>query len=137
MINSFEGQHRFLSNFFPADVYYDGEWYPSAEHAYQAAKTLDLHTRHLISKLRSAADAKAAGRHVNLRADWEYVKLFVMEDILREKFKDEILRAKLINTRDEELIEGNWWGDRYWGVCRGEGENHLGKLLMKIREEVR
>jgi predicted NAD-dependent protein-ADP-ribosyltransferase YbiA (DUF1768 family) len=59
-----------------------------------------------------------------------------METLLRQKFAHPELRAKLKETNDAELVEGNWWGDRFWGVCRGEGENHLGKLLMKIRAEL-
>jgi predicted NAD-dependent protein-ADP-ribosyltransferase YbiA (DUF1768 family) len=60
-----------------------------------------------------------------------------MEEILRMKFADERLRDKLTSTAPVELVEGNWWGDTFWGVCKGVGENHLGRLLMKIRDEGR
>ena len=76
------------------------------------------------------------GRKVNLRKDWEDVKIQVMENGLRLKFQDPTLRKKLLATEDEELVEGNPWGDRYWGVCNGSGKNKLGKLLMKIRKEL-
>ena len=76
------------------------------------------------------------GRQVKLRKDWEDIKLQVMENALRLKFQDSTLRKKLIATGDEELIEGNPWEDRYWGVCNGSGKNKLGKLLMKIRKDL-
>jgi predicted NAD-dependent protein-ADP-ribosyltransferase YbiA (DUF1768 family) len=77
------------------------------------------------------------GRAVTLRHDWEAVKFSYMELGLRLKFQNSDLAEKLIATGDEELVEGNTWGDRVWGVCDGEGENRLGKLLMKIREEIK
>ena len=84
--------------------------------------------------------AKRLGRQVELRSDWETVKYDVMYQVCMAKFQQnpELLR-KLVRTGDAELIEGNTWGDRVWGVdlYRGVGENHLGKILMKIREELR
>ena len=76
------------------------------------------------------------GRHLPLRPDWEDVKLSVMEGLLRQKFREEPFKSQLKATGDAQLVEGNYWGDVYWGVCRGQGENHLGKLLMKIRGEI-
>lgn len=72
-----------------------------------------------------------------MRSDWEEVKLGVMEGLLREKFSDPELRRKLLATGERELVEGNDWGDSFWGVCAGRGKNHLGRLLMKLREELR
>ena len=80
--------------------------------------------------------AKKLGRKATIRPDWEKIKLPIMEYLLRQKFGDKTLKALLIGTGDAELVEGNMWGDTYWGVCKGKGENHLGKLLMKIREEL-
>jgi predicted NAD-dependent protein-ADP-ribosyltransferase YbiA (DUF1768 family) len=77
------------------------------------------------------------GRSVKLRPDWESIKLDVMETAVRIKFTDPELAAKLIATGDEELIEGNWWNDTFWGVCNGVGENHLGKILMKVRADIK
>ena len=82
-------------------------------------------------------EAKRMGRQVTLRKDWEDVKISVMEKGLRMKFAIPELRDKLLATGEEELVEGNWWGDTCWGVCKGVGANNLGKLLMKIREESR
>jgi ribA/ribD-fused uncharacterized protein len=136
-ITQFSGKHAFLSNFCPAPIWIDEMLFTSAEHAYQAAKTLDASERRKIQRLTTPSEAKRAGRTVTLRADWEEVKLDVMLDILRKKFSHTHQRQQLLDTGDRELIEGNWWGDTFWGVCKGEGENHLGRLLMQVRNEIR
>lgn len=135
-IGAFRGAHRYLSNFYPALVILDRRTYPTVEHAFQAAKTLSPLERERIQRAGSPGNAKALGRQVTLRPDWEDVKLNVMRDLLRQKFAfGTELSRKLRATGDMELVEGNDWGDTYWGVCRGEGENHLGQLLMQIRQE--
>ena len=131
-INTFFGEYRWLSNFHPCRVFE----YPSVEHAYQASKTHDQKSRNAILMAASAYDAKRLGKVAPKRSDWEKVKLAVMEKCLRAKFTDPKLRAKLIATGEAELIEGNTWGDVYWGVCNERGENHLGILLMKIRKDL-
>ncbi len=133
-IDSFQGEFRWLSNFWPCSVMLDGMTFPSTEHAYQAAKTLTLGERKKF-QVGTAGQAKRLGRKVKIRSDWESVKLDVMLNLLRQKFSSGELRSKLIATGNTELIEGNTWGDRFWGVCDGRGENHLGKLLMKVRAE--
>ena len=132
-ITSFTGENRFLSNFYPCMVRMEGIEYPSVEHAYQAAKTLNVAEREEIVSL-TAGQAKRRGYRVTLRADWESIKLGIMEDLVRQKFNDRILRDMLLAT-EGDLIEGNDWGDKFWGVCDGEGENWLGKILMKVRSE--
>lgn len=136
-IESFSGEYRFLSNFYPSQVEFEGLVFSTVEHAYQAAKTVNVDERLLVQKAETAAKAKQLGKVVALREDWDKVKLAVMEDLLRKKFRIQELRDKLLNTGDAELIEGNVWNDRYWGVCRGEGKNHLGRLLMQIRENIK
>lgn len=136
-INSFTGPYRFLSNFWTVKLEYEGQRYPSVEHAFQAAKTLDLAARSRIAVLPTSAAAKRAGRTVALRDDWERVRVPIMEQLLRLKFDNPELRTKLLSTGDAVLIEGNTWGDTFWGVCRGAGENRLGRLLMVIRDELR
>lgn len=133
IIDAFRGEYNFLSNFWYVDVY----GYPTVEHYFQAMKTTDPVERDRIKALRSPAEAKRAGRRVALRPDWESIKLDVMEAGLRYKFAPgKELANKLIATGDAELVEGNTWNDTFWGVCRGRGENHLGKLLMKVRGEL-
>lgn len=136
-ITEFQGEHRFLSNFWAAEVVYDGITYPSAEHAYQAAKSLDMAERRRIAAIRDPGDAKREGRQLALRPDWETAKFTVMEQCVRDKFtRHADLADKLLATGDAELIEGNTWGDRVWGVYQGQGENRLGKILMKMRAEI-
>lgn len=135
-ITSFHGEHSFLSNFHPCKVVLDGITYPSVEHAYQAAKTVDRAGRLLLSKMTTAGHAKRFGQALRLRPDWDRVKQSVMFDLLWQKFQDPILRARLLDTAPFRLIEGNTWGDTYWGVCRGTGHNHLGRLLMQLRDQL-
>ena len=139
-IDSFQGEYRFLSNFYTAEVVYEGMTYPTSEHAYQAAKTLDPAERKKIAAMPTPSQAKSAGRALGpkQRADWETAKFNVMEAVVRDKFtRHEDLRQKLLATGDAELIEGNTWGDRIWGVYQGQGENRLGKILMQVRAELR
>ncbi len=137
VIDRFDGHYNFLSNFYPDPVTYGPITYRTAEHAYQTAKFLDSKVRQVIITAKTPGAAKKFGRSFPMRSDWEKVKVKVMEDVLAAKFSNPILREKLLDTGDSELIEGNTWGDRYWGVCGGSGENVLGKLLMKLREHLR
>ena len=135
-ITSFTGQYRFLSNFYPAVVTLDGIECPTVEHAYQAAKTIYQHERATIIAAPTPGAAKRAGRRCTKREDWDEVKLQAMLTLLRKKFAHPALMEKLLATGDAELIEGNTWGDTYWGRCNGVGENHLGRLLMQVRAEI-
>lgn len=136
-ILGFFKDYRWLSNFWWCDIILDGEVYPSTEHAYQAAKTLSKIEREGIRDSDSFSKAKELGGYCTLRLDWEEVKLNVMEEVLRQKFKKgSDLGDKLIATGDALLREDNTWNDTYWGYCSGVGANNLGKLLMKIRKEI-
>ncbi len=137
MINCFDGKYAFLSNYYNSPITHDGITYPTNEHFFQAMKTLKIDERLAIAAAETPGQSKRMGRSVTLRSDWETIKSYYMELGLRLKFQNPDLAAKLIATGDEELIEGNTWGDRIWGVCNGEGENRLGKLLMKIRDELK
>ena len=145
MISSFDKEYAFLSNFYICPVEYEGVVYPSAEAAFQAAKTLDPAIRDEFSIL-SPSQAKRKGRHLELRPHWEEIKRNVMLSIVRNKFKqNKDLAAKLLETDPEYLEEGNTWHDNTWGVCKCSrcqardqvGLNWLGKALMKVREELR
>ena len=138
IICGFKGPYRFLSNFWTAPVQYEGAAYPSAEHAYQAAKTTDSTVREQIRATSTAGDAKRTGRYIQLRQGWYADRLSVMRVVLLSKFSDNSdLAHKLLATGRAELVEDNDWGDTFWGSCREVGENHLGKLLMEIREILR
>jgi len=136
-INSFTGDYSFLSNFHPALIVYGHIEYPTAEHAFQAAKTHDVLKRRVIATIPTPGQAKRAGRKLQLRNDWEDAKLDVMRLVVNSKFIwNPALRHKLLATGDAELVEGNDWGDVFWGVCQGRGENHLGKILMATRDNM-
>lgn len=137
-IEGFKNEFRFLSNFWPAEVYFDGFYYPSVEHAYQAAKTFDLYQREVIRNQISPGNAKRLGAAVDMRPDWNDVRLEIMYTLNKQKFSnDSVLKAALLETGDAYIEETNHWGDTFWGVCNEVGENHLGKILMRIRKEIR
>jgi ribA/ribD-fused uncharacterized protein len=136
MISEFQGQYRFLSNFWPAVVQLDGVYYPSVEHAYQASKSNQASWRLYIGEADSPGLAKRRAREIPKEyqnSDWMSMRQEIMFDLLKQKFASGKLRDQLLATGDEELVEGNTWGDTFWGMCNGKGENHLGRMLMKIR----
>jgi len=134
-IEQFRGEYAFLSNFYRCNVSYEGLIYPSSEHAFQAAKTLNMEARRAFTQpLMDASLSKHLGRALVLRPNWD--KIVVMEDILVSKFSEEVLKDALVATGDAELIEGNTWGDTFWGVCNGKGSNFLGKALMNLRKKL-
>lgn len=139
-IREFKGEFRFLSNFALCTVYMDDYEYPSVEHAYQASKTLNrIYRLQFCSKRISPGAAKIRGRRLALRPDWEQVKLTTMRDLLWQKFNIPSFKTLLLDTGNAPLEEGNNWGDRFWGIDlhTRRGENHLGRLLMQIRQELR
>ncbi len=136
-IDRFEGPYRFLSNFYPSPVQMYGITWPSVEHAYQAAKIPRDHPDRdqLYKKIlnETAGVAKKTGRKVPVRADWETFKLEAMAKLIARKFENPNLCDMLVATGDAKLVEGNYWGDTFWGVCKGVGQNHLGRILMNER----
>jgi ribA/ribD-fused uncharacterized protein len=148
MIEGFSGRYNFLSNFYPVKIVHQGITYPTVEHYYVALKIKNdqqlngryislIDCRELISKISTPAKAKQFGNSLKLRKDWDQVKIDVMLWGIREKFKDKDLQVLLLLTGDQILVVTNWWGDKFWGVSGGEGENNLGKILMKVRDEIR
>ena len=139
MINDFRGKYFFLSNFFESPVTYKGITYRNNEAAFQAQKVSKEDEQKTYSDL-NPSEAKKKGRHVTLRkdVDWDSVKTTYMYEICLAKFsQNKELKNKLLATGDKHLEEGNTWGDRIWGTVNGVGENRLGKILMKVREELR
>lgn len=123
-----------LSNFYTCPVEYEGVVYPSSEHAYVAAKTTDPKVREHISKIMTAGKAKRFGRSMILRDDWDEIKVAEMHKILISKFTNPVLGEYLVSTYPHELVEGNTWGDVFWGQSPvGNGANVLGTLLMQLR----
>jgi ribA/ribD-fused uncharacterized protein len=133
-IDRFFDQYYFLSNFYPSKIEYEGIMYPTVEHAYQAAKSLSMGNKLYIRDLSTPGRAKRAGRRIKIIPDWNERRLKIMLELVATKFVTHPdLAKKLIETGDADLVEGNTWGDTYWGVCEGRGENHLGQILMKVR----
>ena len=134
-----------------------GVTYPTIEHAYQAAKTEDIGVRERILLADKPGQAKRLARKlikpaeqitatmcaagiVPLREDWDEFRLTAMMILLDRKFANPVLRGLLVATGDAKLIEGNSWGDEFWGCTmhetRWHGQNHLGRFLMQIRERI-
>lgn len=126
---------EFLSNMYPCSVVYNGITYKCSEAAFQAAKCARAEDAAKFPPL-NGYEAKKLSRFCPRDPHWEEKSINVMREILKSKFGANMeLKTMLVETGDAELIEGNSWGDTFWGVCKGNGENHLGKLLMEIREE--
>lgn len=136
-IDSFRGQYSFLSNFHPCEILYENLIYKSSEALYQAMKTDDHEEKRKIAILETPGQAKRAGRKLKSTRDWNNRRISCMEKTLIIKFKDPLLRKKLLETGNTELVETNDWGDKFWGISGGIGENHLGKLLMRVRSKIR
>ncbi len=144
----FKNEYSFLSNFFNLEysIIHEGVRYNSVETAYQAQKTNDLNTKLQISRM-TPAGAKRFARTIDLRKDWEDIKVGVMKKFVEEKFlRSAELKGKLLDLKDYEIIEGNFWHDNYWGICyckkcaptggMSKGKNTLGKILMDLRDSI-
>lgn len=147
-ILGFKFNYRFLSNFWPCKIHWMGIEFKDTESAYQATKVdpelpEEEYTK-IIDEIRNASSpgiAKRLGKEVLLngkqRKDWRDISLDVMYELNKLKFQNPILKKKLIDTGDTYIEETNTWKDTFWGVCSGKGENHLGRILMTIRKELK
>lgn len=136
-IDEFIDEYYFLSNFYECPVKYHNIVYPHTESAFQAQKTHDEKIRNIFTKI-TPSEAKRLGKNIYLRKDWNEIKDHKMYSICYAKFtQNPELREKLLDTQDAILIEGNKWHDTYWGKYKNKGRNKLGKILMKIREELK
>jgi len=140
----FKDEFEFLSNFYPSTIHYRGTFWPTVEHAYQAAKCKDGEMDEFIRHIDSPREAKKIGKRVELRSDWEEIKIDVMIDLIYKKFtQSKELKKKLLATGDLELEEGNYWHDNFWGNCYCKkcnkivGQNILGLILMEVRNELK
>lgn len=139
MITEFQNEYRWLSNFAPVKIKIDGIEFPSIEHAYMSAKSDDIEWKKFCSNSNNTAgDVKRKSRNITLKDDWNNIKLDVMKECVNQKFSQEPYRTKLLETKTQHIQEGNRWNDKFWGVClkTSKGENHLGKLIMKVRSEL-
>lgn len=132
--------YGFLSNFFPAAITIAGREYKTNEHYFQSKKFDGTEHEQAIIDARSPSMAKRMGRSRSfpLRSDWERIKCDVMLECVRAKFTQHPdLRQRLLETGDAKLIE-HTTRDSYWGDGGdGSGKNMLGKILMRVRSELR
>jgi ribA/ribD-fused uncharacterized protein len=134
MIDNFSGKYAFLSNFYEIPLVIYGLRFLNSEAAYQSQKCLNPEHVKGFQNL-TANSAKRKGRSVPIKPNWNQIKEEVMWEVLQAKFNQNSELIKLLlETRNEELIEGNTWGDTYWGVCNGVGKNRLGVMLMYLRD---
>lgn len=151
-IDEFSGQYDWLSNFYPSPIVVETWIYPNVkniswptvEHYYQAMKTPYPAEQDMIRNAATPGRAKRLGRQVNLRADWDDIRVTVMVKALCTKFtQHQHLGLKLLQTGDAFLVEGNSWHDNYWGACTcpkcvdKPKKNMLGGLLMWLRESLK
>lgn len=140
VIDSFRGEYFFLSNFYLRPINFRDHSYKSSEHAFQAAKATNEEDRQYIEDAAGAREAQRRGRRIKCRDDWNDVRMGEMCKIVYLKFAQNLdLEDKLLATGDAVLIEGNWWGDTYWGMVKDSdgnwrGENYLGRILTEVRK---
>lgn len=146
VVPKFDGDYFFLSNFYeaPTIFFMNGEEVvmPTGEHAFQAAKCHAMidssQKEEYVQRVASAATpakAKYAGRSVEINIDkWDDIKVECMREVVWQKFYQHVdLRGQLVMTYDAMLVEGNTWGDKFWGRVDGKGYNKLGVILMEVR----
>lgn len=136
VIDRFVGEFRFLSNFYPSIIRFDGHSWKTVEHGFQALKSDDPITQQMIRSARTPGEAKKLGKLITVRSDWDSIKVDVMRRLIWLKFENPFTRPLLLATDDTELIECNTWGDVFWGTCGGVGQNMLGKILMETRTKI-
>ena len=138
-IKEFTDDYRWLSNFYLCPIRYEGKLYKSVEYAYLSAKSEDAEWKEMCQLAEEKpSKLKRMSRFIDMRADWESIKIDVMRECLVQKFNQEPFKTQLIETGDCYIQEGNNWGDAFWGVHlkSEQGENNLGKLIMEIRAEL-
>ena len=138
IIKEFRGKYSFLSNFYSAKVAYRGITYDNNESAFQAQKCPnEVQKKQFCGITPNIAKRKGRDVHCNI-AEWNSKRDSVMFDIVFLKFlQNKHLLERLLDTGDAILIEGNTWGDRYWGVVGNTSRNKLGEILMEVRWKLR
>jgi ribA/ribD-fused uncharacterized protein len=139
MIKEFKDEYRWLSNFAPVEIRIGDRLFESVEHAYQSTKSDDVFWKGFCRTEKNPVVVKREAKKIVLRKDWEEVKEDIMLDCLRQKFSQEPYKQLLLDTKNQEIQEGNWWGDDFWGVNlkTGKGQNKLGKMIVQVRKEIR
>lgn len=145
VIGRFSGPYECFSNFSEHAVNVFGFDFPTAEHAFVYAKNPDAWLPAWLD--RTPGQVKRLGRRIELRPNWEDIKLDCMTAIVGRKFaQHKDIAGILLDTGIATLIEGNYWHDVFWGMCNGHcksgphalyGDNELGCILMDVRNDLR
>ena len=134
----FKDNLYFLSNMYPCSITatYSGTrlTFSCVESAFQACKCM---ARASEFTTLDGYQAKKLGRQVSLRNDWDTMRIVIMELLVRAKFEQNPVLIKDLVRINGDIVEENTWNDTFWGVCNGVGENHLGEILTKLRDEYR
>jgi ribA/ribD-fused uncharacterized protein len=139
MIREFQGEYRWLSNFWPVEIKYKGRVFHNVENAYHSEKSHDeLFKDFCASESNPRIVKENQQEMITLRSDWEEVRENIMLELTRTKYQNRELQKKLLETGNEYIQEGNSWGDVFWGVDieTGKGENRFGTIIMRIRKEL-
>lgn len=142
-IREFRDKYRFLSNFHACKVIYDNITFDSVEKAYQYSKCYKASDKAKILEAKTSKEAKAFGKLIKIRSDWDRVRVSIMLDLVTQKFSADPLRQMLLDTGDDAIIEENWWHDNLWGNCTCDkcrtirGHNILGKIIMQVRDSLK
>jgi len=136
------GKYRPLSNYDTSTFCINDITFPSGEHAFHYYKVDDEtqynYQREDILNADTPKESKALGRKCKMRSNWDEIKNDIMYNIQWHKFiQNEHLKKLLLSTGDKYIEETNDWNDTYWGVCNGNGQNNLGKILMQVRANIR
>lgn len=135
-IKGFNGEYRWLSNFWPSPFTFNGFTWPTVEHAYVCHKAIPSRLIPTATKVleMTAGQAKRYGRTINIREDFDMIKLYLMQSLQFRKYDENAeLLEKLLETGDCNIEETNAWSDQFWGVSEGYGANHLGRIIMGVR----
>lgn len=138
-IHGFKDEFRWLSNFWPSPIQFMGMSFPTVEHAYQVLKIYPdrFHDACITTESMTPGQVKRWGRKQRLRDNWDMVRVSTMRALTFEKYsQNPELKQLLLATGNSYIEETNNWGDRFWGVCDGEGLNTLGRILMETREKL-
>ncbi len=139
MIKEFQGEYRWLSNFWPVQILYKERVFHNVENAYHSEKNNNPEWKDFCAQEEDPRVVKLKSLEVSLCEDWEEIRVDVMKELLDIKFSQEPFTTQLLETGDEYLQEGNDWGDVFWGIDleTGEGKNILGEMIMRVRDELR
>jgi ribA/ribD-fused uncharacterized protein len=137
VITHFTGDEHFLSNFYLSPVLLGNIWYPSGEHAFVSLKTIDPRIKRKVAQIETPLEAKRYGRKIELRPEWDDRRVEMMSRVIRSKFsptRNRHLAQQLVRTRGYTLVEGNHWGDLYWGACYFTNNNRVPDMKVWHRD---